>query len=137
MKPFLLAGTIATLSVAPAVRASAQAMQLPSTPAGRAVQGWLHAVNSADSVLMRAFGRDSMVPVGTDSSWASRRAEALVKFHAIFGEATPELIRASSDTELSLVMRSGKDGSSNLFMFYTEPAAPYRLAAIFHVGAPR
>jgi hypothetical protein len=91
-------------------------------------------VNSGDSALMTAFGRDSMAPIGTDSFMLARRSESLAKFHATFGDAVPESIRSSSDTSVSMYLRSSKDDTSTLFLFYTERTEPYRLAMIFHVG---
>jgi hypothetical protein len=136
MKRLLLASTIVALTLVSASRATSQTVQFPATHAGRAVQGWLRAVNSDDSALMKTFGRDSMAPVGTDSVTMARRAGSLAKFHATFGQAIPESIESSSDTSFSMFMRSAKDGSSTLFLFYTERAAPYRLAVVLHVGEP-
>jgi CubicO group peptidase (beta-lactamase class C family) len=104
-----------------------QGLEFPQTPAAAAARRWLGAFNSGDAEQMRAFLQQYAVPNPARS--VDERVQASRGMYEQIGFLTPLRVDATSDTQLTLAVRSAVQGELQL-IFAVEPQPPHRLASV-------
>jgi D-alanyl-D-alanine carboxypeptidase len=112
---------------APPTPASGQPMDLTRTAASRAADRYLHAFNTGDEAVMRAFFEKETVPNPARTTEA--RLESYRGMHGDLGTLTPLSVSASSETEISIIVHTAKGGQVTMIVT-VEPVSPNRIASI-------
>jgi CubicO group peptidase (beta-lactamase class C family) len=122
------AGPRPPAGAAPRVATTAQeGVELPQTPAAAVARGYLAAFNSGDPEQMRAFLQEFAVPNPERS--LDERVQGYRSMYGELGFLRPLAVDGSSDTQLTLRMRSALQGELQM-LFTVQPQAPHRLVSI-------
>ena len=121
----LIVAAIFTLFATAAV---ADAVELPDTPAGRALASWVNALNSGDEAKLQAY---------IDKYHRKSTAKDYLYLHRVLGELTVLKIEKNEPNDLVAILGEANFDEALRSEFKTDPADPSKLAFAQSAGTDR
>jgi hypothetical protein len=104
-------------------------LRFDESPTGRAARKFLDAYRSSDAAAVRRFLDQDVLPRPGDTRSLDERVAAFREMQTQTGALTPMRIVTSSESEITLLVRSARDGLVT-FTISIETKAPFRVTGI-------
>ncbi len=113
----------------PAVAEAQQGVQFPATNAGRSVEAFFRALNSADTSDLRSYYSSHVSAEGLLRTPVDQRVQRGLRFRSMVGSLTPLSIESADDTSLTVLAKT-RDGRKLRMEFLFEPQSPNPLVSL-------
>jgi hypothetical protein len=110
-------------------QAKADAVVLPDTPQGKAVQAWVKAFNSGDEKTFLTVQDELMSPAVLSKRTPEDRANMFQRMKGDFGTMTIEKVTKATPQQIKIQVPT-QDGATGTFTFDFEEKAPFKIIGL-------